>query len=145
MREWLKAEKPISLERGHEYAASIINARLGGEMFRFNGNVPNTDLITNLPRGCCVEVPVLASRKGFEAIHVGALPPQCAALTALNATVEMMAVEGCFSGDARLIYQAIANDPLTAACLSLAEIKKMVAAMFRQNRRWLPQFRRVDL
>ncbi len=145
VRDWLKAEKPISLERGQEYAASIINARLGGDLFQFNGNVPNAGLVANLPQGCCVEVPVLASRKGFEPIHVGALPPQCAALTALNATVEMMAVEGCLTGDARLVYQAIANDPLTAACLSLAEIKKMVAEMFRQNRRHLPHFRRLDL
>ena len=61
------ARKPISLERGHEYAASIINAYLGGELYRFNGNVPNTGLVTNLPAGACVEVPVLASRKGFEA------------------------------------------------------------------------------
>ena len=28
------------LERGHEYAAYIINALMGGEAFKFNGNVP---------------------------------------------------------------------------------------------------------
>jgi len=145
VREWLKAEKPISLERGHEYAASIMNAYLGGELFRFNGNVPNTNLITNLPQGCCVEVPVLASRKGLEPMHVGALPLSCAALTSLSATVEMMAVEGSLTGDPTLVYQAIANDPLTAAVLSLAEIRKMVAEMFRKNRPYLPQFKTVDL
>ena len=145
VKEWLAKDKPISLERGHEYAASIINAYLGGEVYRFNGNVPNTGLITNLPQGACVEVPVLASRKGFEAMHVGALPPQCAALTALSATIEMMTVEGCLTGDPRLVYQAIAHDPLTAAKLSLAEAKKMVAEMFRQNRKHLPQFKSIDL
>jgi len=145
VKEWLAKDQPISLARGHEYAASIINAYLGGELFRFNGNVPNCGLIANLPQGACVEVPVLASRKGFEAMHVGALPPQCAALTALNATIEMMAVEGCLTGDARLVYQAIAHDPLTAAVLSLAEIRKMVAEMFRRNRAHLPQFKKIDL
>ncbi len=144
VRDWLKAEKPISLDRGHEYAASIINAYLGGDIFQFNGNVPNTGLITNLPQGCCVEVPVLASRKGFEATHVGELPLPCVGLTALSATIEMMAVEACLTGDARLVYQAICNDPLSAAVLSLAEIRKMVAEMFRQNRAHLPQFKRID-
>ena len=41
-RQWFAAETPISLVRGHEYAAYIINALSGGEPFQFNGNVPNT-------------------------------------------------------------------------------------------------------
>ncbi len=145
VREWLKAEKPISLERGHEYAASIISAYLGGDLFKFNGNVPNHGLIDNLPPECCVEVPVVASRNGFEAIRVGALPPQCAALTCLSATIETMAVEGCLRGDPRLVYQAIAHDPLTAAKLSLSEIKKMVGEMLKRNRAHLPHFKRIGL
>ena len=43
-QEWFAAETPIALERGHEYAAYIINALQGGELFKFNGNVPNTQL-----------------------------------------------------------------------------------------------------
>ncbi len=145
VRTWLDSKEPLNLKRGHEYAASIINAYLGGELFEFNGNVANTGLVTNLPDGACVEVPVLASRKGFESIAVGALPPQCAMLTNLNAQTEMLAVEGCLTGDARLVYQAIAHDPLTASKLSLAEIKKMVAEMFRKNKKHLPHFRKIDL
>ncbi len=145
VKKWLAKDMPISLERGLEYAASIINARMGGEMFAFNGNVPNTGIVTNLPQGACVEVPVVASKSGFMPIHVGALPPQCAMLTALTAQIEMMAVEGCLSGDAWLVYQAIAHDPLTAAKLSLAEIKKMVKEMFRKNKKYLPHFKNLDL
>lgn len=142
---WLNSDHPISLERGHEYAAYIINAYLGGELYEFNGNVPNTGLVTNLPEGACVEVPVLASRKGFEPIHVGHLPDPCAILTNLTAQTEMMAVEGFFQGDAMMIYQAIAHDPLTAAKLSLAEIRSMVREMFEMNQEYLPQFKQVNL
>jgi len=145
IRKWLADDAPIDLARGHEYAASIISARLGGELFKFNGNVPNDGIITNLPEGACVEVPVLASRKGFETIAVGDLPPQCAMLTGLSAQIEMLAVEGALTGDARLVYQAVAHDPLTAAKLSLAEAKKMTAEMFRKNRKHLPQFKKIDL
>ncbi|MFH2068170.1 MAG: alpha-galactosidase [Candidatus Omnitrophota bacterium] len=140
IKDWL-AQKKIPLERGLEYAASIINAYLGGEPFEFNGNVPNTGLIANLPADACVEVPVVANRRGFNAIHVGALPPQCAALNNISVAVEEMAVEGCLTGDARLVFQAIAYDPLTASVLSLAEIKKMVAEMFAKNRPYLPHFK----
>ena len=139
-RKWLAEDTPIELKRGKEYAAYIINALMGGEPFNFNGNVPNTNLVTNLPPDACVEVPVWASRKGFEAVHVGALPPQCAALTNLTAQIEEMAVEGALIGDAHLIFQAVAYDPLTSAVLSLTEIRQMVNQMFEQNEDYLPQF-----
>ena len=142
---WFADGAPFSLERGHEYAASIINAYLGGEMFKFNGNVPNTDLISNLPADCCVEVPVLADKRGFNPIHVGALPPQCAALNSLTVAIEEMAVEAALTGDPTLVYQAILYDPLTAAVLSLAEIKKMVREMLRRNKNYLPRFKRIDI
>ncbi|PKO23866.1 MAG: alpha-glucosidase/alpha-galactosidase [Chloroflexi bacterium HGW-Chloroflexi-1] len=139
-RKWLASDTPISLERGHEYAACIIDALLGGEPFKFNGNVPNTNLITNLPQNACVEAPVWVSRNGIEPVQVGALPPQCALLTNLSASIEEMAVEAALTGNPRLVFQAIAHDPLTAAVLSLAEIKQMVNQMFEQNRPYLPQF-----
>ncbi|MFA5863789.1 MAG: alpha-galactosidase [Phycisphaerae bacterium] len=140
--KWITSTEPLDLKRGHEYAASIINAWLGGQPFKFNGNVPNTNLITNLPYGACVEVPVYADKSGFNPIYVGALPPQCAALNNISVAVEEMAVEGCLTGDKQLVFQAIAYDPLTAAVLSLAEIKKMVDAMFKKNKDYLPTFKK---
>jgi alpha-galactosidase len=144
-KKWFAKETPISLERGHEYAAYIINALKGGEVFHFNGNVPNTGLVTNLLEGACVEVPVFTDKAGFHPVHVGALPPQCVALTHVNVMVEEMAVEAALTGDPRLVFQAIAYDPLTAAVLSLAEIKEMVEEMFEQNRDYLPQFRNLKV
>jgi alpha-galactosidase len=144
-QKWFAEETPIELERGEEYAAHIINALMGGEPFTFNGNVPNTNLVTNLPQAACVEVPVWVSRKGFEAVHVGALPPQCAALTSLTSQIEEMAVEGALIGDSRLIFQAIAFDPLTSAVLSLAEIEQMVNQMFEQNKDYLPNFKSLKV
>jgi len=144
-REWLTTPDSISLERGEEFAAYIINALMGGDPFEFYGNVPNTNLITNLPANACVEVPVWASPKGFSPVHVGALPLQCAALTHLTASLEEMAVAAALTGDPRLVFQAIAYDPLTAAVLSLAEIKEMVNQLFAQNKPYLPQFKHFQV
>jgi len=138
IEEWFN--QPFSLERGHEYAAYIINALRGGEPFEFNGNVRNTGLVTNLPQDACVEIPVFANKKGFNPVPVGALPPQCAALSGLQSMSEEMAVEAALTGDPRLVYQSICHDPLTGAVLSLAEIKNMVNDMFEQSRDYLPQF-----
>jgi alpha-galactosidase len=131
------------LQRGQEYAAYIINALKGGEMFKFNGNVPNTDLITNLPNGACVEVPVVVDRAGFHPIHVGALPPECALLTQLSSGIEELAIQGALSGDPVAIYRAIAHDPLTASVLSLAEIRQMVNELFAQHKDYLPMFKYI--
>ena len=134
-------EEPLNLERGHEYAASIFNAIFGdGEMYKFNGNVRNFGLIDNLPEGCCVEVPVLASKRGLEPIHVGKMPPQLALLSGTSALIEELAVEGSLAGDKEMIYQAICYDPLTSAVCSLREIRSMVDEMFEVNKDWLPQF-----
>ena len=135
--------EPLDLARGQEYAAYIFNAIFGdGEMFKFNGNVRNFGLIDNLPEGCCVEVPVLASRRGLEPIHVGKMPPQLALLSGTSAQIEELAVAGSLTGDREMIYQAICYDPLTAAVCSLREIRDMVDEMFEANKDWLPQFKR---
>jgi alpha-galactosidase len=140
-RSWFDSKTPIELERGEEYAAWIINALAGGEAFRFNGNVQNKGYVTSLPDGACVEVPVYVDRAGFHPLTVGELPPSCSMLTRYSSSIEEAAVLAHMTGDARLVYQAIAHDPLTSAVLSLAEIRSMVADMFAANREWLPQFK----
>ncbi|MCU0519331.1 MAG: alpha-galactosidase [Anaerolineae bacterium] len=141
---WLDDPDALNLARGHEYAAYIINALQGGEPFQFNGNVPNTGLITNLPEGACVEVPVYADRGGLHSIHVGALPASVAPLNQITVASEEMAVQAALTGDPTLVFQSIAYDPLTAAMLSLAEIKQMVNEMLAQNAAYLPQFGKLE-
>jgi len=139
-----KISRPLTaadLERGQEYAAFIINALKGGEPFKFNGNVTNTQLVSNLPQGACVEVPVLVDRAGFHPMHVGALPAECALLTSLSSGIEELAIQGALTGDPVAIYRAIAHDPLTMSVLSLAEIRQMVNEMFAQNKDYLPEFK----
>jgi alpha-galactosidase len=133
--------KDIDLTPSHEYASYILNAIETDQPFKFNGNVRNTGLITNLPRDCCVEVPVVVDRSGFQPLYVGALPPQLAALNNMNIVVQEMAVEAALTGNRRLIFHACAYDPLTSAVLSLPEIEKMVNELFRVQAKYLPQFK----
>lgn len=138
--------EPVDLKRGLEYASNIFNAVFGDNgMYRFNGNLRNFGLIDNLPRGACVEVPVLASKSGIEPFHVGSLPPQLALLTNTTARCEELAVEGMLSGDPNLIYHAVMFDPLTSAVLSLEEIRDMVNAMFAANRSYLGYFKSLKV
>lgn len=143
-REW--NEKPVDLNRGYEYASSIINSLIGDHtLFTFNGNVINHGYISNLPEGSCVEVPILVSRGGIEPISVGALPPQCVMVNFVNTTCETLAAEGAVEGDPKKIFYAIANDPLTSAVCSLPEIKEMTEELLEQNKAYLPQFKSLKV
>jgi alpha-galactosidase len=82
---------------------------------------------------------------GQPPVHVGALPAQCAALNSLTAQIEEMAVEAALTGNPRLVFHAICHDPLTAAVLSLAEIRQMVNQMFHQNRDYLGYFKSLTV
>jgi alpha-galactosidase len=141
IEEWL-AEENVDLERGKEYAAYIFNATIGdGTLYEFNGNVRNFGLIDNMPEGCCVEVPVMASRRGLNPMHVGSLPAHIAIFNNISAGIEELAVDVAITGDPRKVFHAICMDPLTSAVLSLEEIKSMVDEMFAINKEWLPQFK----
>ena len=144
LREWMAKDIP-SLVRGEEYASHIFNAMFGdGTLYTFNGNIRNFGLIDNLPEGCCVEVPLLASRGTLQPMRVGKLPDHLAILNNVSARCEDLAVEAALDGDPRKVFHAICMDPLTSAVLSLAEIKEMTDRMFKQNAPWLPQFKSLS-
>lgn len=137
-----KPDSEIELERGEEYAAYIFNAMFGDNtIFKFNGNVRNFGLIDNLPEGCCVEVPVVASKDSLEAIAVGSLPEQLAVLVNTTARCEELAVEAALEGDKRKVFWACAFDPLTSAVLTLDEIEEMVNEMLEINKEFLPWYK----
>ena len=137
---------PLSIEstklspRSAEYCSHIIEAKETGQIFRLNGNIRNDGYITNLPNGCCVEVPIYVDRTGLHPTVVGNLPPQCAALNMTNVLVQGLTVEASFTGDPELVMQAVALDPLTSAVLTLQEIRDMVAEMLAAEQKYLPQF-----
>ena len=133
-------DEPVLSPRSVEYCSYIIEAMETDRPFRFNGNVRNDGYITNLPQGCCVEVPVYADRAGLHPLVVGDLPPQCAALNQTNVTVQGLAVDAALEGDPELAMQATALDPLTSAALTLKEARDMTSEMLEAEREWLPQF-----
>jgi len=135
---WLTTGKLDDMPRSHEYASHIFNACFGdGAIFQFNGNVRNYGIIPNLPEGCCVEVPMYASKDGLKPVVVGNLPQHLAVMVHQAALCEELAIEGYLTGDRRKIFHAVLNDPLTAAVCSMAEIKSMVDEMFVQNADYL--------
>ena len=140
IKKELNDPTPLNLVRSHEYCSYILEAIEIDKPVKINGNVPNAGLISNLPTGCCVEVPVFIDRHGFQPVHVGALPPQLMAMNQQSVAVQEMTVEAHFTGNRDLVYQACYFDPLSAAVLSLEEIRKMVDELFEVQGERLTQF-----
>ncbi len=126
--------------RSIEYGSYVIEAMQSGRTFKLNGNVTNEGMIANLPDDCCAEGPIYVDRTGLHKTLVGDLPPQCAALNMTNINVQRLAVEAAVSGDPEHLVHACALDPLTAAVLTLKEIREMTAEMLESQKQWLPQF-----
>jgi alpha-galactosidase len=136
----LRYESTAIDHRSVEYCSYILEAVATGKPFRFMGNVRNDGYITNLPNGCCVEVPAFADDTGLHPTVVGDLPPQCAALCMTNVNVQTLAADAALTGDPERLVQAIAMDPLTSAVCTLDEVRRMTSDMLESQRQWLPQF-----
>lgn len=130
----------IKVRASVEYGSRIIHSVVTGNQIRINGNVNNSGLITNLPKDCCVEVPCLIDKNGINPCYVGELPPQLAALNRTNINVQSLIVEAALNRDREAAYHAVMVDPLTAALLTLDDIRKMIDEMFAAEKQWLPDF-----
>jgi alpha-galactosidase len=139
-KDLIDGVKEMPSQRSHEYGSYIIEAMETNRPVRVNGNVPNWDLIDNLPQGCCVEVPCLVDGNGVQPTKVGVLPPQLAALNRTNVNVQELVVEAAMTGDTEAVYYAVMLDPLTAAVCTLPQIRSMVDEMLVAQAQWLPQF-----
>jgi alpha-galactosidase len=135
-REWLKdsmdGENQLTgeLKLSREYTSGIMDGILTDRPFRFNGNVMNNGLITNLPSKMCVEVPCFADRHGINASYVGDLPTHLAGFNHASATCVQLTVESILEKDKEKAFYSVALDPNVASILSLDNIRKMFEEMW---------------
>lgn len=134
----LAAGEPFEIERSQEYASLIIHSMVTGVERGIYGNVRNTGLITNLPADACVEVPCLVDRTGVQPVHIGELPPQCAALNRTFLNVVELTVRGALEGRRDHILQALLLDPNASATLPVARLEALCDELLRASRDSLP-------
>ncbi len=126
--------------RSVEYGSLIIHSMETGAPCTIYGNVPNDNIIDNLPAGCCVEAPCLVDSNGVQPTRIGAIPPHLAALMRTNVNVQSLTVEAALSGKREHIYHAAMLDPHTAAELTLDEIWSMVDELIEAHGDFLPEY-----
>jgi alpha-galactosidase len=138
-RRKLLGGESFTLERSVEYGSLIIHSLVTGQPRTIYGNVENTGLVTNLPDGCCVEVPVLVDGAGLRPRHFGDLPPQCAATCAPHTAVQNLTVRAALEGKREHVYHAAMLDRHAPSVLSLEEIGAMVDELIEAHGEALPE------
>mgnify|MGYP006282221483 CR=1 FL=1 len=136
-----------------EYASWIIDAcetepcdDAYPKTYYFYGNVKNENVISNLPYGCCVEVPCIAVGRGWSnqgpvsSMFQGELPPQCAALCKTNINVQELVVKACLEENPEYVRLAMMMDPHISQVLEPSEAREMADEMMEAQKKWLPQF-----
>jgi len=146
MAEWERlrvelesSDKPLEIRRSVEYGSLIIHSLETGTPRVVYGNVANSDLIENLPSGCCVEVPCVVDKNGVQPVRVGRIPSHLAALMQTNINVQALTVEAVLKGDRSHIYHAAMLDPHTAAELDLDQISSLVDDLLAAHGEWIPE------
>ena len=151
IRDWKRQAKRLESDasfinhnKSHEYGAYIIEALHTGKPFTFSGSVLNTKgYITNLPKDCCVEIPIVADKNGLTPQFCGTLPEQLAAYNMTNIGPQMLTLK---ANETRLmddLIRAVAMDPHTGAVLTLDKIQKMCKALYKRHYKqgWMPEYK----
>jgi len=74
-------------------------------------NLPNDDVITNIPSDLVVECPAIVTKKGLKAIKLGDYPKGLAALLRNQASVQDLVVEAILKKSKDIAFQALLLDP----------------------------------
>jgi alpha-galactosidase len=139
-RDALAAGEPLDLpDEPTEYAPQVIHSMETGAVRRIHGNVRNTGLVTNLPRGYAVEVPCVVDEQGVRPEYVGDLPLACAAVNQGFAAVGELTVRAAVTGDPRMVRRAAQVDPNTGASLTVDAIWALCDEMTKAHGDLLPE------
>ena len=138
-RRKLLAGEDFTLGRSVEYGSLIMHSLVTGEARAIYGNVKNAGLITNLPKGCCVEVPILVDGTGLRPCHVGDLPPQCAGTCVPHTIVQNLTVRAALEGRRDHVHHAAMLDRHAPSVLSLDEIAALVDELIEAHGAAMPE------
>ncbi len=141
-REWASGARPITnlLGPSGESAVEIIAALLSLEKPGvYMVNIPNGELIDNLPNEAIVELPAYVDPAGVRGLKVGPLPQPVAQLLSTRVVQQELLADAAIFGDRQLALQGLLLD---AQIVSLKAAKEILERSLAANAEWLPAFRR---
>jgi alpha-galactosidase len=101
---------PKAASSESEQLARMVDAIRRDSRQVFYVNAPNEGACPQLPPGALLELPAVATGRGFRTLQVGALPPGLAALLARRAGVVELTVQAALRGAQGLFVEAVLAD-----------------------------------
>ncbi|MEJ2250894.1 MAG: alpha-glucosidase [Candidatus Lokiarchaeota archaeon] len=121
-----------------ERAIPIIEAILMNKnSYEESVNVPNDNIITNLPKDLIVEVPVNVDKEGVHGVKIRKLPKDLAAVLRIEATIQDLCVEAVLKKSKNLAINALAIDPNVG---SFKKAEQIFSRMSELQGKFLPRF-----
>ena len=138
-RDWYKNRLPIPHEEGEKAMKMTIDWKHGIPDHHVV-NIPNDNLIPNLPSNCIVEVPGYFDNGRIKGVPVGSLPSEIAKIVRTHAENQRPIVEAALKGDKGLLLEVLLNDPMCQFIEDPDGIEDMMNLMLYYQKRWLPDF-----
>lgn len=113
IRRLIRKNKGAKLVKSDdEHAIPIIEAILSdSHHLTPSVNLPNTDIILNLPADLVIECPAMVDKDGIHGIPLGNYPKGLAALLRYQASVQDLVAEAAIQQSKSLAFQALLADP----------------------------------
>ncbi|MHA1191731.1 MAG: family 4 glycosyl hydrolase [Promethearchaeota archaeon] len=97
-------------------------------------NLPNDDVITNLPKDLVIEVPAIVNKQGLQAVNIGEYPKGLAALLRNQASVQDLVVEAIIKKSKEIAFQALLLD---STIESASKAEEMFEEMLKLNKDYI--------
>ena len=97
-------------------------------------NLPNDDVIINLPKDLVVECPAIVNKNGLQPIKLGDYPKGLAALLRTQASVQDLVVEAILKKSKKLALQAFLVDPVIN---STSQAKNILESMLKLQKKYI--------
>jgi alpha-galactosidase len=121
----------------HEQLLAILQSMAGDERRVFSANLPNRGAVPNLPAGAVLELPAVASARGFRAVQVLDFPAALADTVRTRLVLQEVTVAAALTGSSKLFVEALLAD---GAVTDKAMAEKLAGDLIRVHAAYLPQF-----
>ena len=118
-----------------ERASSIIEGIIADTNYEeASVNIPNDDIITNLPKDLVIECPAIINKSGIHGVKLGEYPKGLAALLRTQASVQDLVVEAILTKSKDIALQALLADPVVE---TYWQAKRILEEMLKLQEKYL--------
>ena len=124
-------------EGEHEQLVDILRSLYRNDRKIFSVNMKNNGAVSNLPNHAVLELPAVASGRGFIPLHITDFPDMIASIVRKRLSVIDLTVEAALTGNFSLFVEALLAD---GSIRTEATAINLANDLLKSHRKYLPQY-----